>query len=41
MTDREAKTVRARIYDINKNNVAGMKFRTMRDGRLLMIWRIK
>jgi len=41
MSDREAKTVRKRIYSINKHNVVGMRFRTVREGNLLMVWRIR
>lgn len=40
LTDKEAKTLRSRIYSINRENLAGFKFRTMREGSLLMVWRI-
>lgn len=41
VSDREVKLIRSRIYSLNKNNVAGRRWRTMRDGTLLMVWRIK
>lgn len=40
LTDREMKTFRARIYSLNKNNAAGRRWRTLRDGPILMVWRI-
>lgn len=41
LTDKECKTLRSRIYSINKHNHAGFRFRTLREGRLLMVWRIR
>lgn len=41
LTDKEVKTLRGRLYSINKHNVAGFRYRTMREGRLLMVWRIR
>lgn len=41
LTDKETKRLRSQIYSINKHNVAGFKFRTMREGTLLLVWRIK
>lgn len=41
VSDREVKLIRGRIYGLNKNNVAGRRWRTMRDGPLLLVWRIK
>lgn len=40
LSDRECKLIRGRIYDLNKHNVAGRRWRTMRDGNLLLVWRI-
>jgi len=40
LTDKEVKRLRARIYGINKDNAAGWKFRTLREGPYLMVWRI-
>lgn len=37
----EIETLRRRIYDINKHNVVGFRFKTMREGNLLMVWRVK
>lgn len=39
LTDREMKLTRARIYGINKDAIR--KYRTIREGPLLMVWRIK
>lgn len=41
LTDKECQRLRAQIYSINKHNVAGRRYRTMRDGPLLIVWRIK
>lgn len=39
LTDKEVKTLRSRIYSINK---AGFKrYRTMREGTLTYVWRIR
>jgi hypothetical protein len=40
LSDAEAKTLRSRIYSLNKDNAAGWRWRTMRDGRFLLVWRI-
>jgi hypothetical protein len=40
LTDKETKQLRVRIYSLNKNNAAGRRWRTMRDGNILMVWRI-
>lgn len=40
LNHKEAQTLRSRIYSINKNNAAGWRFRTMRDGAYLLVWRI-
>lgn len=31
---------RSQLYGLNKDNAAGWKFRTMRNGSLLMVWRL-
>ncbi len=41
LSDREVKTLRSRIYALNRENAAGWRWRTLRDGPLLMVWRIK
>lgn len=41
LTDKEAAKVRAQIYGLNKDNAAGFKFRTVREGSLLLVWRIR
>lgn len=40
LSEKEMKQVRTRIYSINKNNAANRRYRTMRDGSLLIVWRI-
>lgn len=40
LSDKEVKTLRSRIYSLNKNNAAGRRWRTMKDGDLLLVWRI-
>lgn len=40
LNDKQCKQLRSRIYGLNKNNAAGRRLRTMRDGRLLLVWRI-
>lgn len=40
LSEKECKTLRSRIYALNKNNAAGRRWRTMRDGTLLMVWRV-
>ena len=40
LSDIESKRLRTRLYSINKNNAAGWRFRTMREGRLLLVWRL-
>lgn len=37
---KECKTIRGRIYSINKNNAAGRRYRTLYEGGILMVWRI-
>jgi hypothetical protein len=39
LSEKETKEARREIYRINKDGIR--KFRTMRDGPLLLIWRIK
>lgn len=41
LSEKEIKLVRSRIYSLNKNNAAGWRWRTMRDGNILLVWRIK
>lgn len=41
LSDHEIERLRRRIYDINKNHPRGYRFKTMRDGRLLLVWRIR
>lgn len=41
LDERSINTIRRRLYDINKHNVAGFRFKTMREGRLLLVWRVK
>lgn len=40
LSEKDAKRLRSRIYSLNKNNAAGRRWRTMRDGSLLLVWRI-
>lgn len=37
---KECKTIRGRIYSINKNNVANRRYRTLYEHGILMVWRI-
>ncbi len=39
VSDKKAKQMRKLIYGVNKDGIR--RYRTMRDGRLLQIWRIK
>lgn len=39
LNDREAATLRREIYRINRDAIR--RFRTMRDGPFIMVWRIK
>lgn len=39
MNDREARTFRSRLYAINKDGIR--RYRTMRDGSYIVIWRLK
>lgn len=41
LSDIECKRLRSRIYAINKDNAAGWRFRTIREGTLLLVWRIR
>jgi len=41
LSDREVQTARRRIYSINKDNGAGWRFRTQREGSLLLVWKVK
>lgn len=39
LTEKECKTFRSRIYSINKDGIR--KYRTMREGNILVVWRMK
>lgn len=41
LTDREMRTLRSRIYSLNKHHALGWRWRTMREGSFLLVWRIK
>ena len=41
MTDKEMARTRRLIYWMNKNHPRGYRFRTMREGPNLLVWRIK
>lgn len=41
LSDDEIKLLRQRIYSLNKDNAAGRKLRTMREGSLLIVWRVR
>lgn len=41
LSEKEMKTLRSRIYSLNKNHYAGWRWRTMREGNRLLVWRIK
>lgn len=40
LSDRECKRLRSRIYKLNRHNAAGRRWRTMKNGPILMVWRI-
>lgn len=40
LNEKQMKQLRSRIYALNKDNGAGWRWRTMREGRLLYVWRI-
>lgn len=39
LTERETRTLRSRLYAINKDGIR--RYRTMREGNLVTVWRIK
>lgn len=39
LTEKETRRLRGRIYAINKDGIC--RYRTLRDGPILMVWRIK
>lgn len=41
LSDREIRVLRSRIYALNKNHVHGWRWRTLREGPILLVWRIK
>lgn len=38
--EKAMRNYRKRLYEINKHNAVGWKFRTIRNGSILMVWRI-
>lgn len=40
LSDSEMRRLRARIYSLNRDNAAGRRWRTMRQGEFLMVWRV-
>lgn len=38
--EREMARYRRGLYSINKNNAAGWRFRSMRNGSILTVWRV-
>lgn len=41
LSDKEVKTLRSRIYGLNRNNINNWRWRTLKEGNLLLVWRIK
>ena len=41
LNEREVKTLRSRIYALNRENVPGWRWRTLREGPLLLVWRVR
>jgi hypothetical protein len=41
LSEREVKKTRSRVYSLNRDNAGGWRWRTLREGTLLLIWRIK
>jgi len=41
LTNHEIKVLRSRVYALNKNHVHGWRWRTLREGRNLLVWRVK
>lgn len=41
LSEKEVKTLRSRIYSLNKRHVHGWRWRTLRNGPLLLVWRVK
>ncbi len=39
LTDKETKTLRSRIYAINRDGIR--RYRTMREGAITTVWRVK
>lgn len=39
LSEKETRTLRSRLYAINKDGIR--KYRTMRDGPLVIVWRLK
>jgi hypothetical protein len=41
LSDKEAARLRSQIYSLNKHHVHGWRWRTLRNGPLLLVWRVK
>lgn len=41
LSEKEVKDLRRHIYSLNKSHVHGWRWRTLREGDLLMVWRVK
>lgn len=41
LSDLETKKLRSLIYKLNKHHVHGWRWRTMREGGNLLVWRVK
>jgi len=41
LSDVETRRLRSFVYSLNRNNAAGRRWRTLRDGKLLLVWRIR
>lgn len=41
LSDKECSKLRSRIYSLNKHHVHGWRWRTLRNGPLLLVWRVK
>lgn len=39
LNEKEAKLLRSRLYAINKDGIR--RYRTMRDGQMIIVWRIQ
>lgn len=41
LNDKEVRKLRQRIYKLNRDNAAGWRWRTMKEGPYLIVWRIR